>query len=89
VQFGTATASTPLPAGSAALRYKTGCRSRPLEQPMTDRETPRRTAADFAPEVLKLFDKYVHGHIDRRRLPRRRREVRGRRGHRSRPCSRR
>jgi len=33
---------------------------------MTDRETPRRTAADFAPEVLKLFDKYVHGHIDRR-----------------------
>ena len=28
---------------------------------MTDRETPRRTAADFPPEVLKLFDKYVHG----------------------------
>ncbi|MCE9660545.1 MAG: dienelactone hydrolase family protein [Burkholderiales bacterium] len=33
---------------------------------MTDRETPRRTAADFDPEVLKLFDKYVHGAIDRR-----------------------
>ena len=33
---------------------------------MTDRETPRRTAADFPPEVLKLFDKYVHGAIDRR-----------------------
>ena len=33
---------------------------------MTDRETPRRTAADFHPEVLKLFDKYVHGAIDRR-----------------------
>jgi carboxymethylenebutenolidase len=34
---------------------------------MTDRESlPRRTAADFDPEVLKLFDKYVHGAIDRR-----------------------
>jgi len=33
---------------------------------MTDRETARRTAADFPPEVLKLFDKYVHGAIDRR-----------------------
>jgi hypothetical protein len=26
----------------------------------------RRTAADFPPEVLKLFDGYVHGHITRR-----------------------
>ena len=26
----------------------------------------RLTAADFAPEVLSLFDKYVHGAIDRR-----------------------
>ena len=26
----------------------------------------RKTAADFHPEVLKLFDKYVHGVIDRR-----------------------
>ncbi|MEZ5317141.1 MAG: dienelactone hydrolase family protein [Vicinamibacterales bacterium] len=26
----------------------------------------RRTAADFDPEVLILFDAYVHGHIDRR-----------------------
>lgn len=27
---------------------------------------PRQTASDFAPEVLKLFDKYVHGAIPRR-----------------------
>ena len=27
---------------------------------------PRLTAADFAPEVLKLFDQYVHGGITRR-----------------------
>jgi carboxymethylenebutenolidase len=27
---------------------------------------PRLTARDFAPEVLSLFDKYVHGDIDRR-----------------------
>ena len=27
---------------------------------------PRTTAADFAPEVLRLFDRYVHGDIDRR-----------------------
>jgi carboxymethylenebutenolidase len=33
---------------------------------MADRQTPRRTASDFPPEVLKLFDKYVHGHLDRR-----------------------
>lgn len=26
----------------------------------------RKTAADFDPEVLVLFDAYVHGHIDRR-----------------------
>ena len=32
---------------------------------MTDR-TPRKTAADFHPEVLRLFDRYVHGAIDRR-----------------------
>ena len=25
-----------------------------------------RTANDFAPEVMKLFDQYVHGVIDRR-----------------------
>ncbi|HEY4067747.1 MAG TPA: dienelactone hydrolase family protein [Burkholderiaceae bacterium] len=29
-------------------------------------DPPRLTAADFAPEVLSLFDKYVHGGIDRR-----------------------
>jgi carboxymethylenebutenolidase len=29
-------------------------------------EKPRLTAKDFAPEVLSLFDKYVHGGIDRR-----------------------
>lgn len=27
---------------------------------------PRQTAGDFHPEVLRLFDKYVHGQIDRR-----------------------
>jgi carboxymethylenebutenolidase len=27
---------------------------------------PRQTAADFSPEVLRLFDQYVHGQIDRR-----------------------
>src|SRR5690348_15684973 len=27
---------------------------------------PRLTAADFDPEVLRLFDQYVHGMIDRR-----------------------
>ena len=29
-------------------------------------DTPRRKASDFDPEVLKLFDQYVHGAIDRR-----------------------
>jgi len=29
-------------------------------------DKPRLTAKDFAPEVLSLFDKYVHGGIDRR-----------------------
>jgi hypothetical protein len=29
-------------------------------------KTPRATAADFHPEVLRLFDGYVHGRIDRR-----------------------
>jgi carboxymethylenebutenolidase len=28
--------------------------------------TPRSKASDFDPEVLRLFDQYVHGHIDRR-----------------------
>jgi carboxymethylenebutenolidase len=28
--------------------------------------TRRRTAADFDPQVLRLFDRYVHGGIDRR-----------------------
>src|SRR6186997_30299 len=27
---------------------------------------PRATAADFHPEVLRLFDRYVHGALDRR-----------------------
>ncbi len=27
---------------------------------------PRKTAADFDPDVLRLFDQYVHGQIDRR-----------------------
>ncbi|MEF7616197.1 dienelactone hydrolase family protein [Aquincola sp. MAHUQ-54] len=29
-------------------------------------QPPRLTAADFHPEVLRLFDQYVHGHLDRR-----------------------
>lgn len=29
-------------------------------------QPPRHTAADFDPEVLKLFDQYVHGQLDRR-----------------------
>ncbi|WP_457331619.1 dienelactone hydrolase family protein [Rhizobacter sp. P5_C2] len=29
-------------------------------------DKPRQTANDFDPEVLRLFDKYVHGQIDRR-----------------------
>ncbi len=33
---------------------------------MTDASRSRKTAADFDPEVLRLFDKYVHGGIDRR-----------------------
>jgi carboxymethylenebutenolidase len=33
---------------------------------MTLDNRSRLTAADFAPEVLKLFDQYVHGQIDRR-----------------------
>ncbi|MFT4045870.1 MAG: dienelactone hydrolase family protein [Solimonas sp.] len=28
--------------------------------------TPRKTAADFHPDVLKLFDRYVHGDLSRR-----------------------
>ena len=32
---------------------------------MTDRPG-RLTAADFDPEVLRLFDRYVHGALDRR-----------------------
>jgi carboxymethylenebutenolidase len=34
---------------------------------MTDREKgARRTAGDFDPELLRLFDRYVHGLLDRR-----------------------
>ena len=34
---------------------------------MDDRDqNERRTAADFDPELLRLFDRYVHGSIDRR-----------------------
>jgi carboxymethylenebutenolidase len=31
-----------------------------------DEKKPLRTASDFDPEVLSLFDKYVHGDLDRR-----------------------
>ena len=30
------------------------------------RHTPRKTAKDFDPAVMRLFDQYVHGLIDRR-----------------------
>src|SRR5947209_5432301 len=33
---------------------------------MADKKTPRASAADFHPEVLRLFDGYVHGRLDRR-----------------------
>ncbi|WP_298235109.1 dienelactone hydrolase family protein [uncultured Azohydromonas sp.] len=33
---------------------------------MSNSKKPRLTAADFDPEVLRLFDQYVHGGIDRR-----------------------
>ena len=33
---------------------------------MSETHAPRQTAADFDPEVLRLFDQYVHGAIDRR-----------------------
>ncbi len=29
-------------------------------------QKPEKTANDFHPEVLKLFDRYVHGNVDRR-----------------------
>jgi carboxymethylenebutenolidase len=35
-------------------------------EPMNDPGRTRLTAADFQPEVLKLFDQYVHGALDRR-----------------------
>src|SRR5437763_14354651 len=33
---------------------------------MQTKNTERKTAADFPPEVLKLFDGYVHGALSRR-----------------------
>lgn len=33
---------------------------------MTDANSPLRRAKDFDPEVLSLFDRYVHGLITRR-----------------------
>jgi len=44
----------------------------PPREPVSSRHTegapraPRRTASDFHPDVLRLFDSYVHGLIDRR-----------------------
>jgi carboxymethylenebutenolidase len=38
----------------------------PKDRQGPDRAAPMATAADFHPEVLRLFDKYVHGVIDRR-----------------------
>ncbi|MEZ5912899.1 MAG: YghX family hydrolase [Paracoccaceae bacterium] len=31
-----------------------------------DRQKPRKTAADFAPRILEIFDGYVHGHMTKR-----------------------
>ena len=33
---------------------------------MDGKKVERKTAGDFPPEVLKLFDGYVHGRLDRR-----------------------
>ena len=33
---------------------------------MADQRKTRKTAADFSPQTLKLFDQYVHGDISRR-----------------------
>ena len=33
-------------------------------------EHERLTAKDFSPELLNVFDQYVHGQIDRRERPR-------------------
>jgi carboxymethylenebutenolidase len=40
--------------------------SQPTPQIAADAAPARRTASDFHPEVLRLFDAYVHGAIDRR-----------------------
>jgi hypothetical protein len=41
--------------------------NQPLERLAMNHPKPSRlTAADFHPEVLKLFDQYVHGALDRR-----------------------
>ena len=56
---------------------------------MTERAQPRRTAADFHPEVLQLFDQYVHGEIDRRGFLDRRGPIRRRRRTAAAACSRR
>jgi len=37
-----------------------------MSLPHIPRPAPRLTAADFQPEVLKLFDQYVHGDLSRR-----------------------
>lgn len=37
-----------------------------MTEPNTREPAPRQTASDFHPEVLRLFDRYVHGVIDRR-----------------------
>src|SRR5690606_20171573 len=39
---------------------------RPMTDSSSDSRKPRLTANDFHPEVLRLFDAYVHGGIDRR-----------------------
>ena len=69
-RIGRAARCTPL-----APSIETG----PAPSPERRSPMPRQTAADFAPEVLQLFDQYVHGASRPPRLPRRRAQVRRRR----------
>ena len=50
----------------SALPHRTNSKPFPDPCPSPWRPHARLTAHDFAPEVLKLFDQYVHGQISRR-----------------------
>jgi carboxymethylenebutenolidase len=55
--------SDRLPKPSAAVQPSTAVDAAPA---VSGGQRPRQTANDFHPEVLRLFDAYVHGNIDRR-----------------------